>query len=135
MFVVRYFVFMGGILVGLFFLADWYFPAPTAAIAANDVDRTIIRIRSSHKWPAAISFDTSAPMPMPAAAPVIAEAAPENPPVARVRQAYAFDPPPQKAPEKIHRRVKAPRPALRESGPRLANYQPPDARGWPPAGW
>ena len=62
---VRYFVFVGGMLLGLLFLADWYFPASTAAtaIADNDVDRSIIRIHSSHKWPAAIQMDTRAPMP------------------------------------------------------------------------
>jgi hypothetical protein len=131
----RYFVFMGGILLGLLFLADWYLPAPATAVAANDVDRSIIRIHSGHKWPAAISFDTRAPMPAPPAAPVIAAAAPVSPPSARVRQAYAFEPPPQKVPEKVRRRAKPSRPALRESTQRFANYQPPDSRGWPPAGW
>jgi hypothetical protein len=132
---VRYFLFTGSVLLGLLFLADWYFPTPStaAAIADNDVDRSIIRIHSSHKWPAAIQIDTNAPMP--AAAPVMAEAAAPETPVQRVRQAYAFEPPPQKAPDKMRRRAKPARPLSREHTQHFANYQPPDSRGWPPAGW
>jgi hypothetical protein len=120
-------------LLALLFLADWYFPTSSAAtaVADNDVDRSIIRIHSGHKWPAAIQIDTTAPMP--AAAPVTAEATPPDAPVERVRQAYAFEPPPQKAPAKIRRHAK---PSLsHEHGQHFANYQPPDSRGWPPAGW
>ena len=136
---VRYFVFVGGMLLGLLFLTDWYFRTPTAAtaVADNGVDRSVIRIHSRHKWPAAIQMDTAAPMPAPpAAAPVMAEAKAPGAPVERVRQAYAFERPPQKAPEKIRRRAKTPRPALsRERTEHFANYQPPDSRGWPFAGW
>jgi hypothetical protein len=133
---VRYFVYVGGMLLGLLLLADWYFPTSTAAIAAadNDVDRSVIRIHSSHKWPAAIQMDTRAPMP--AADSVMAEktTAPDAP-AQRVREAYAFEPAPEKAPEKPRRRAKPSRPLSREPGEHLANYQPPDSRGWPPAGW
>jgi hypothetical protein len=118
---VRYFVFVGGMLLGLLFLADWYFPTSTAATATatadNDVDRSVIRIHSSHKWPAAIQMDTRAPMPT------------------AMREAYAFEPAPEKAPEKPRRRAKPSRPLSREIGQHIANYQPPDSRGWPPAGW
>ncbi len=133
--VVRYFVYVGGILLGLLFLADWYFPTSTATTMTshNDVDRSIIRIHSRHKWPAAIRMDTSAPMPAPD--PVIAEATAPAAPIERVRQAYAFEPPPQKAPEKPRRRTKPLRPLSREQSQHFANYQPPDSRGWPPAGW
>jgi hypothetical protein len=129
---VRYFVLMGGMLLGLLFLADWYFPISIAATAASDtdVDRSIIRIHSRHKWPAAVQMDTGAPMP--AAAPVMAEAVA---PTAPVRQAYAFEPLPQKAPEKIRRRAKPSRPVSRDRAEHFANYQPPDSRGWPPVGW
>jgi len=135
---VRYFVYVGGVLLGLLFLVDWYFPTITAAtaVADNDVDRSIIRIHSRHKWPAAIRMDTAAAMPVvPAAAPDIAEARAPDAPVERVRQAYAFEPPPQKAPDKIRRRAKPSRSLSREHSQRFANYQPPDSRGWPPAGW
>jgi hypothetical protein len=123
-------------LLGLLFLADWYFPTSTGATVARadtDVDRSIIRIHSSHKWPAAIQIDTNAPMP--AAAPVMTEAAAPAAPIERVRQAYAFEPPPQKAPEKPRRRAKPSPPLSREPREHFANYQPPDSRGWPPAGW
>jgi hypothetical protein len=124
-------------LLGLLFLADWYFPTSAAtATADNDVDRSIIRIHSSHKWPAAIRMDTSAPMPAaPAPAPVMARATAPDAPVERARQAYAFEPPSQKAPDKIRRRAKPSRPLSREHSQHFANYQPPDSRGWPPAGW
>jgi hypothetical protein len=133
---VRYFVLVGGMLLGLLFFADWYFPTSTEAAATgsyNDVDRSIIRIHTRHKWPAAIQMDTGAPMPTPA--PVVAEAAAPNAPVERVRQAYAFEPAPQKAPEKIRRRAKPARPLSRDHSQHFANYQPPDSRNWPPAGW
>jgi hypothetical protein len=132
---VRYFVFVGGMLLGLLFLADWYFPTSTAATATaeNDVDRSVIRIHSSHKWPAAVQMDTRAPMP--AAAAVMAEATAPEPPAPRVREAYAFEPAPEKAPEKPRRRAKPSRSLSRENGQHIANYQPPDSRGWPPAGW
>jgi hypothetical protein len=131
---VRYFVFVGGMLLGLLLLTDWYFPVHPAAVASisDDVDRTIIRIHSSHKWPDAIQMDTRAPMPV--TSPVVAEAIAPAAPAERVRQAYAFEPPP-KAPEKIRRRAKPSRPQSREPGQHFANYQPPDSRGWPPAGW
>src|SRR5215813_6032405 len=120
MLLVRYFACVGGVLLGLLFVADWYFPTSTAVAASdNDVDRSIIRIRSSHKWPAAIRMDTSALMP--AAAPVMAEAAAPEAPREHVRQAYAFEPP--KAPEKIRRRAKPARPSSRERGEHFANYQ------------
>ena len=132
---VRYFVFVGGMLLGLLLLADWYFPASTAAtaMADNNVDRSIIRIHSRHKWPAAIQMDTRAPMPT--AGPAIAEAKAPDAPIERVRQAYAFEPPPQKTPEKSRRRAKPSRPLSRDQGQHVANYQPPDWRGWPRAGW
>jgi hypothetical protein len=132
---VRYFVFVGGMLLGLLFLADWYFPTSTATTASadNDIDRSIIRIHSRHKWPAAIRMDTSAPMPAPAA--VMAEAPAPDAPIEHVKQAYAFEPAPQKAAEKPRRRTKPSRPLSRDQSQHFANYQPPDSRGWPPAGW
>jgi hypothetical protein len=132
---VRYFVYVGGMLLGLLFLADWYYPVSTAATATadNDVDRSIIRIHSRNKWPAAIQMNTRAPMPAPD--PVMAEATAPDAPIQRVKQAYAFEPAPQKAPEKPRRRAKSPQPLSGEQGEHFANYQPPDSRGWPPAGW
>ena len=127
---VRYFVFTGGILLGLLFLADWYFPLEATASAYKDVDRSVIRIHTSHRWPDAINFDTSASVVT--SAPIVADAAPVNAPAPRVRQAYAFQPPlPQKVAEKIHRRARsAPKPASREPVQHFANYDPSDRRNY-----
>lgn len=64
----RYFAFTGSLLLALLFLADWYMPKLGVAPASAGVDKTIIRIRTAHKWPEAIVIDTSLPsMVMPPA--------------------------------------------------------------------
>lgn len=61
--VVRYFVFVGSLLFGLLLAADRYLPAPAGRSAAIDVDRSIIRIRSTQNLPEKIVFDmASAPL-------------------------------------------------------------------------
>jgi hypothetical protein len=55
----RYFGFAASLLLALLFLADWYIPKPSAASDRADVDRSIIRIHTLHRWPEAIVFDTS----------------------------------------------------------------------------
>jgi hypothetical protein len=77
----RYFAFIGSMLLALLFLADWYVPQPTAMPARADVDRTVIRLHSSHKWPERIVIDTSLPTIVPPAARV-AETLPVKPPSA-----------------------------------------------------
>jgi hypothetical protein len=126
---VRYFVFTGGMLLGLLFLADWNFPIEATVAAHDGVDRSIIRIRSSHKWPDAVRIDTDVPIVMTAPgmtkAPLIAVTTPVSAPAERVRQAYAFEPSPQKSSERTHRRSRAtPRRGLRETGQHFANSQP-----------
>jgi hypothetical protein len=61
--IARYFIFVGGTLATLLFIADWYFPTspPMFAVHQHDIDRTIIRIRSAHKWPEKVVMDTSHP--------------------------------------------------------------------------
>lgn len=61
----RYFVFMSGVLVGLLFLADWYMPRPAAETNRAEVNKSIIRIHTLHRWPEAIAFDTSLPTIVP----------------------------------------------------------------------
>src|ERR1700748_972134 len=101
----RYFIFMGGILLGLLFWTACYSRKPLAAAAADDVDRSIIRIHSSHRWPAAVRFDTAMPMPRPDA---VAANEPESPvatPATSLKQAYAYAPSPAaKTVERQHRR-------------------------------
>jgi hypothetical protein len=74
---VRYFVFIGSVLLALLFLADNYLPPLAAEAARADIDRSIIRLHSSHKWPERIVIDTSLPTIVPPE-PKIAEAAPVN---------------------------------------------------------
>jgi hypothetical protein len=133
---VRYFIFAGGMLIGLLFLCDWYFPTSRDALSAvtdNGVDRSIIRIHSNHKWPGAIRFDTNAPIPT---APALVAAEAFDPPAEHVRQVYAMAPaPPQREAQKIRRPAKPPRTALREIRRRVAIYKSPPPSGWPPIGW
>jgi hypothetical protein len=95
----RYFVFVGGVLLALLFVANAWLPAPPVADnSRSDVDRSVIRIHSDTKWPERVVFDTSAPSITPASAPAaatVAEApspqktAAAQPPKGQVREAYA----------------------------------------------
>ena len=57
----QYFVWVGSVLLVALFAADWWLPDPTAhtpsAIAPNE--RVNLRIRSDHKWPERVVFDTT----------------------------------------------------------------------------
>jgi hypothetical protein len=59
--IVRYIVLVGGLLLALLFAADRYLPEVPERFAAGDVDRTIIRIRSTRPRPEKVVFDTSHP--------------------------------------------------------------------------
>jgi hypothetical protein len=60
-------------------IADWYLPTASSQTFFREarVDKSIIRIKSAHKWPEPIVFDTSLltivppPLPVLAKAPVI----------------------------------------------------------------
>ena len=49
--IIRYFVFVGGLLLALLFAADRYLPAPIERAGPSDPDRTIIRIASARSLP------------------------------------------------------------------------------------
>ncbi|WP_035701122.1 hypothetical protein [Bradyrhizobium genomosp. I (2014)] len=66
--IIRYFVFVGALLLALLFAADRYLPAPVERAAANDPDRTIIRIASARRLPDKIVFDTQPRSDLPAVA-------------------------------------------------------------------
>jgi hypothetical protein len=103
---VRYFLFTGAVLLGLLFGADRYFPEPAGQSdkAVADLDRSIMRIHTSHRWPDAVSFDTNAPMPHIVPPTVVAVEAPLP---ARVREANAQVPPaPPKLASKHRRRTR-----------------------------
>jgi hypothetical protein len=131
MLLIRYFVFTGCMLLGLLLLADRYFHLAAAVAADDHIDRSIIRIHSNQQWPAAIRFDTSAPVPAASAETAPLPAVPDS-----AKQAYALQPPPlQKTHETIRRNAKPSRLTSRASKQRVANYERPDTRIWQQKVW
>jgi len=58
----RYFVFVGSLILAMLFFADQYLSDSHSQAfqrEARDVDRSIIRISSAHRWPERIVFDTN----------------------------------------------------------------------------
>lgn len=102
----RYFLFTGGLLLALLFAADRYLPPPVNRVAAVDVDKNIIRIRSARKLPEKIVFDTAI---SPVAPPSVTLA--EQRPDARSRESYAMvaEPAAREAPQA--QQAAAPKPA------------------------
>jgi len=99
--VLRYFVFVGGALLALLFVADICFPKqPVVATADSRVDKSTIRIHSERKWPERVVFDTNQPTIVPpAAANTVAsiQAPVDVSAKARARDAFAqLQPPDQK---------------------------------------
>ena len=131
----RYFVFVGSVLLALLFLSDRYLPEQIAPSARADIDRSVIRIHTRHRWPEAVVYDTSLPTIVP---PVVAAGvSPERPP----REAFA-QLPPAPPPARLQvaetlpkavavKRAAKPRPPVR----RVANYQPFEPRGFFQSGW
>ena len=92
----RYFLFVGGVLLALLFVANLGLPELPAPLAAHDASADLppIRIHSDRKWPERVVFDTS----VPATRPLIATAQARVPAPAavaeisvnqRVREAFA----------------------------------------------
>lgn len=131
----RYFVFVGGVLLALLFLADRYVPEQIAASARADIDRSIIRIHTRHRWPEAVVYDTSLPTIVP---PVVAAGvSPERSP----REAFAQLP---QAPAPVRLQVAATLPKAvagkraAKPGPpvrRVANQQPLEGGSVLAVGW
>jgi len=72
---VGYLFFVGSLLLAMLFVADWYLPpysSPTFGREAR-ADKSIIRIKSAHKWPEQVVFDTSLPTIVPPPLPVSAQ--------------------------------------------------------------
>lgn len=59
--VARYFLWVGGVLLALLFIANACLPKLPEG-RATDTPRPVIRIYSERKWPERIVFDTSTPM-------------------------------------------------------------------------
>jgi hypothetical protein len=128
----RYFLFVGSLLLGVLFIADWYLPSASSQTYFREVrvDKSIIRIKSAHKWPEPIVFDTSLPTIVPPPQPVVANAPVINQP----REALAqLNPPLPKASE-YRAPVRVKRKVAKQARPtRMAAYRAPsDAM---PAGW
>lgn len=84
--IVKYLVFVGGVLLSLLFAADHYLPPAAGPSSAAEVDRGIIRISSTRPVPERIVFDVSHHPPV-AAASVTADIAHYEP---RSREALAM---------------------------------------------
>jgi len=95
--VVRYFLWVGGVLLALLFATDAYLPTlPVVPTADTTVDKSIIRIHSDRKWPERVVFDTQQPTITPSqiannVAPSVPAPRPiaENSGKSRARDAYA----------------------------------------------
>jgi hypothetical protein len=129
----RYFVFIGSLLLAFLFLADRYMPKPVTAPAHADVDRSIIRLHSSHKWPERIVIDTSLPTIVP---PPTTNTAEISPPRTRSpKDAFALATPEaapvvQKAVRQKHRAR-----TVRTAAGRIASSDTIGYRTAFPAGW
>ncbi len=117
MLLARYFLSVGGVLLGLLFVADAVVPkVPAIGTDRNDTgaDKSVIRIHSDRKWPEPVVFDTSMPTIVPAQTAKVEAVVPPPTPVAdvsakaRVRETFAqFVPPEPKKPEaKLQRKRK-----------------------------
>ena len=72
----RYFMYVGGALLALLFIADACLPPlPVAKASRSATDLSVIRIHSDTKWPERVVFDTTRPTITPVPAPVVAQAA------------------------------------------------------------
>jgi hypothetical protein len=134
---VRYFAFTGSILLALLFLADWYLPQPALAPARAEVDRTIIRLHSGHKWPERIVIDTSLPTIVPPPAQITDNLPERSPPRAQSpREAFAQVTPPQAvAPAIATKPAPKRRTRTAQTGPRVTSFEATDFRNTFPSWW
>lgn len=133
---VRFFAVVGGFLLAMLFVVNWYLPdAAPMARYGTPIDEAILRIRSDHKWPKKVVFDTSIPtIVAPAApAPVVATTTTPSPAQGPALNALALARPPEpQIVEKHKQRVRNARISRPETPMRFAvNPAPPV---WP-AGW
>ena len=129
----RYIAFVGSLLLAMLFIADWLLPVgPTQSVTSGEANKPIIAIKSDHKWPERIAFDTSAPTIVAQTPPVVADAPVTHPP----REAFALlgapvpevseTPPPVRTKRKV---------AKRAPHSRWTAYQPAARAEVLPAGW
>jgi hypothetical protein len=116
----------------MLFISDWYFPKASSQsfFRAARVDKSIIRIKSAHKWPEPIVIDTSLPTIVPPPLPVLAKAPVINQP----REAFAQLNSPSPKVSEYPAPVRAKRKVATQARPtRISAYRAtPEAL---PAGW
>jgi hypothetical protein len=129
----RYLAFVGSLLLAMLFIIDWLLPMrPTQSVTSGEANKPIIGIKSDHKWPERIAFDTSAPTIVAQTPPLIADAPVTKPP----REAFALlgAPVPEVSQTPLPVRTKR-KVAKRTPYSRWTAYRP-DARAEVlPAGW
>jgi len=115
----------------MLFIADWYLPSASQTFFREArVDKSIIRIKSAHKWPEAVVIDTSLPTIVPPPLPVVAKAPVINQP--REALAQLNSPLPRASEYRAPVRIKS-KVAKQARPTRMAAYRaPPEAM---PAGW
>jgi len=137
----RYFFFVGSLLLAMLLVADWYLPdSPQAFVREAYVDKSIIRIKSAHKWPERIVIDTSLPTIVPPPSPVLAN----TPPINQPREAFAqLDASAQQASRNPSPTSSKPKVAKKVTHTRVAAYREAPQASTPglsprevlPAGW
>jgi hypothetical protein len=122
---IRYFFFVGSLLLALLFLADGYWADASSPSFAREarVDKSIIRIQSAHKWPEQIAFDTNQPTIVPPPLPLLASVPVANQwqeafaQLKQPSQQVSRPSAPPKAKRKLARRVPATRVAAYPAAP------------------
>jgi hypothetical protein len=90
----RYFLYVGGVLLALLLVVGWSLPGPTPmASYGGPIDSATLHVRSEHKWPERMQFDTASPSRLPPSSPSVADAAIEDP---KLEEAHAEIRPPEK---------------------------------------
>jgi hypothetical protein len=137
----RYFFFVGSLLVAMLFVAEWFLPdSPQSFVREAYVDKSIIRIKSAHKWPERVVIDTSLPTIVPPSSAVLANTPLINPP----REAFAqVDAPSQQVSRTASLPNSKPQVAKKVARTRVAAYRDSSQASMPevaprevlPAGW
>jgi hypothetical protein len=141
----RYFLFIGGVLLAILFIAERYLPQSASENFTREAraDKSFIRITSGHQWPERVVFDTSLPAIVPPALPVLAEAPVVNQPgpaqapvISQPREAFALLIAPvqhgSESPKQARTKRKAVKPI---PATRMADYRPAVRSEALPAGW
>jgi hypothetical protein len=137
----RYFFFVGSLLLAMLFVAEWYLPdSPQTFVREAYVDKSIIRIKSAHKWPERVVIDTGLPTIVPPSSAVLAS----TPLINQPREAFAqLDAASQQVSRTTSPSSSKPKVAKKATHTRVAAYREPpqdsmrevSPREVLPAGW